>query len=273
MRSMTGYGQARSSHITVEIHSVNRKTLDMNIYLPKELLFLDVEIRRFLSEKLQRGQVTIRIQADLLDQKATLSHLKKLQKKWNDITDALKMPVQVTLPFLLDKMEEEPLKASPELKKELFHVLENALSAFLAMRAKEGAHLAKVLKGYVQEIETLVKKVEVKAPAIKERYRKTLQARLAEFSDERLLKEAMLYAEKSDISEEITRLYSHLAQMKKLLSSKGESVGRSLDFITQEMGRESNTLLAKAGDSEISLLGLEIKSLIEKIREQVQNIE
>ena len=83
----------------------------------------------------------------------------------------------------------------------------------------------------------------------------------------------MLYAERSDISEEIARLHSHLAQMKKLLSSKNESVGRALDFLTQEMGRESNTLLAKAGDSEISNLGLQIKSLIEKIREQVQNIE
>ncbi len=277
MRSMTGFGQGRSSHITAEIHSVNRKNLEISLYLPNELLFLDIDIRRFLSEQIQRGQITVRINADLLEHKETLAHLKTLQKKWNQISDHLKLKDQITLPFLLEKMEDEPLQASSQLKKDLFLVLEQALKAFLAMRAKEGAHLAKILKGYVEDIASLLKKIETKAPQIKDRYRKTLQSRLSELSlqieEERLFKEVMLYAERSDISEEITRLHSHLAQMKKLLSSKGESVGRALDFLTQEMGRESNTLLAKAGDSDISNLGLQIKSLIEKIREQVQNIE
>lgn len=273
MRSMTGYGQAKSSHVTIEIHSVNRKSLDINLYLPKELLFLDIDIRQFLSKTIQRGQVTVRLTADLRGAKATISHLKSLQKKWNQISAELKLKDQVTLSFLLEKMEEEPLTASPQLKKEIFQVLEQALAAFLAMRTKEGAHLSKALTAYLREITSLLKKVEEKAPVVKDRYRKTLQSRLAEFSDERLLKEAMLYAERCDISEEITRLHSHMAQMKKLLSTQGESIGRSLDFLTQEMGRESNTLLAKAGDGEISTIGLQIKSLIEKIREQVQNIE
>ena len=98
MRSMTGFGQGRSSHITAEIHSVNRKNLDITLYLPKELLFLDIDIRRFLSQNMQRGQITVRIHADLLEHKETLSHLKALQKKWNQISDALKLKDQITLP-------------------------------------------------------------------------------------------------------------------------------------------------------------------------------
>jgi uncharacterized protein (TIGR00255 family) len=279
---MTAYGRAQcltpSGRWVVEVHSVNRKMLDVHVHLPKELLSLDLEVRKWIGEAVHRGLVTVRVFLEADRVAASVKTLKHLKKSWEGIAKALGYDpkVAVDLPFLLEKLEAEaPLVDEKPLKGDLEKAVQAALKPYVQMKVVEGQALAKDISRRLKTIRTELKKVEKIAPQLKERYAEKLRERLSAFGEveERVLREIVLYAEKVDGSEEITRLYSHMEQIEEMLNEKKESVGRALDFLMQEMGREIGTLTAKSGDHEISRLAVVIKSEIEKIREQVQNVE
>lgn len=289
IRSMTAYGRAQcqtpSGRWMIEIHSVNRKMLDIHVNLPKELLSLDLDVRKWIGEEIHRGQVTIRVYLESDKTAASIKTLKILKKRWDAIAEALgyEAKAMVDLPFLLEKLETQaPEDEEKSLKADLKKAIHLALKPYSEMKKREGEALAKDVRKRLNTIRRELKKIEKIAPQLKKRYQAKLQERLSGFFahqseerqvEERLLREIVIYAEKVDGSEEITRLYSHMDQMEEMLLSKTESVGRALDFLMQEMGREIGTLTAKSGDHEISKLAVVIKSEIEKIREQVQNIE
>lgn len=282
IKSMTAYGraarQSASGQWLAEIHSVNRKMLDINLSLPHELLSLDLDVRKWIGEEVQRGQVTVRIQLASDRHDAVLSSLKELKKKWSAIAKELGYSPEkaIDFAFLTDRLTIVPLPIDqPRVKEDLKKVLQMALEEFIGMRKAEGAALESDLKKRLRLIRQGLKQIEKRAPQAALNYEKKLKEKIKEFvDDDRLMREVILFAEKCDVSEEITRLYSHLKQFDGLIASREKNcVGRTLDFLTQEMGREINTLLAKTADSEICRIAVTLKSEIEKIREQVQNVE
>ena len=282
-RSMTAYGRAqyhsKLGRWTVDIHSVNRKGLDLNIALPPTLLFLDGDLRKWVSSEAERGQVSIRISFEFLEFEESLKELKEQKKKWEKIGKALGYPASsIDLKFLVERLSPKQIPVEEKiLKADLHQAWEIAVKHWIAMKEKEGKSLAADIEKRMEHIEKELQKILKWQPMLQERYRKKIQDRMKEIhlqvEEDRLLKEAALLADKADISEEITRLQSHLDQMQEYLRSKEKSIGRTLDFLSQEMGREIGTLMAKAGDADISKAAIKIKSEVEKIREQVQNIE
>jgi uncharacterized protein (TIGR00255 family) len=282
-RSMTAHGRAKHhsklGRWTVDIYSVNRKGLDLNIALPSTLLFLEGDVRKWINEIAERGQVSIRIFFEFLEMNESVRLLKEDQQKWQKIAKALGYPTSVIdLKFLLERLNPTEIPVEEKaLKADLQKAWDIASANWIAMKHKEGKALVQDIEKRMQHIEKELQKILKWQPLLQERYRIKIQDRMKEIKvvieEDRLLREAALLADKADISEEITRLNSHLDQMNEYLRSKEKSVGRTLDFLAQEMGREIGTLMAKAGDTDISKVAIVIKSEVEKIREQVQNIE
>jgi uncharacterized protein (TIGR00255 family) len=294
IKSMTAYGRiTRPSSIgrwLVEIHSVNRKTLDFTVHLPKDFLQFDIEIRKWLSQAIKRGQVTVKINlccegmsTEFLQMK--MNHLKSFKNCLEKAAMELGYSSQeITFPFLFEQLQSlsngvDIQEKEDTIRKELQASIEEALKPFLKMRECEGKALALELEKHLQILQNYLQDIEKRAGKAEDKYRKKILDRLQEFKlmtkedQERVLREVVLYAEKIDISEEIARLKSHIQQFLSLLISEESSVGRTMDFLIQEMGREINTLAAKSDDADISFAALKIKSEIEKIREQAQNIE
>lgn len=290
---MTGYGRGESVQegykITAEISSVNRRQSEINVYLPRELEALESRARDAVNQRLARGRITARIgwQAS---EKAQVSHAqvnlplarayaKELRKLSRDlkIPDTLSLDHLVRLPglFQTDTALTDADHFWPGIEK----ALNQALDQLVKMREREGAHLAKDLKARVNTLRKGVKAIQEEAPAMVVRYRKQLQERiknaglpLPSEEEERLQKEIIYFADRSDISEELTRLQSHFKQFDVVLKS-GEPVGRTLDFLAQEMNREINTVGSKASDAKIAREVVNLKAELEKFREQVQNVE
>jgi uncharacterized protein (TIGR00255 family) len=289
IKSMTAYGRAsRTAPIgrwVVEIHSVNRKMLDVHVHLPKEFLLFDRDVRKWVGEGVQRGQVTVRI--FMQDEGQVSPHyaelLKDQKKNWEKIANELGYdPRQaVNLNFLVSQMHglalADVLQEEDALRSSLKETVEEALEEATRMKEREGAALSHDILKRLKLIDHCIPKILERSSLAVERYREKLRERLREFSgaecDERILREVVLFAEKLDITEELTRLRSHLDQFYRLLGSDEKSVGRTLDFLTQEMHREINTLASKSSDAEVSFLAVTMKSELEKIREQIQNIE
>lgn len=288
MNSMTAYGQANSREVEgiswqVEIHSVNRRHFDLSLSLPSHLLSLDVPIRKALAKEIGRGSVSVKISLQKGGHKQGLSgRLKELKDTWVDMAYELGYgPEEINLPFLLSRFDTESCSPSPlskEQEEALMLTLDKALAQFLKMRSKEGKELALDLKNRLKEVGLHLKEIEKKGATLASAYRDKLLERLKEIGalttvDERVLKEVALFAEKCDCTEEIVRLTSHLKQFDGQLKEKGPGVGKALDFLCQEMLREANTIGSKAQELEIIKTILLIKAGLEKIREQVQNIE
>ena len=282
-KSMTAYGRSKHQSSlgrwSVDIHSVNRKGLDIHVSLPPSLLFLDGDLRSWVGEAAERGAVTVRVSFELEELKESVKLLKNHKDRWEKIASALGYSKSsIDLSFLLERLGVEEI-AVPEkaLKADLQRAWIEAANQWLKMKQQEGKTLVKDIDKRLKTIEQELQKVEKLQPQLQEKYRNKIEGRMKELKidvpEELLIREAALLAEKADITEEITRLYSHIEQMDGYLCSKEKSVGRTLDFLAQEMGREIGTLMAKAGETEISKLAIKIKSEIEKIREQVQNIE
>lgn len=287
-RSMTGYGQAMSPEknglsFNVEIHSVNRKMLDMNIYLPKEFLHLDIEIRKKLRKEIQRGLVTVKITLKKSKQFSDEKSLKTLKLHWEKTAKSLGFSKEVIdFPFLASQMGNLSLEqmgiSQKSLETLLNQTLDKALKDFVKMREQEGKQLVADIKKHLEAILQKVSLFEKEMPKATEKFREKLLDRLKQIleeniEDERILKEVALFAEKIDIHEEITRLKSHLKQAEDLLKKKEEGIGRTLEFIIQEMLREVNTIASKSSNLNVTKATIIAKSEIEKIREQVQNIE
>jgi uncharacterized protein (TIGR00255 family) len=280
MKSMTGYASATAGPFLIEIHSVNRKGLDLGIGLPRELLAYDVEIRKWLGEELARGQVTVRVShAEGVKGAPDLSRLKKLKQGWEKVAESLGYQKKdIALSFLINQLVD--IREEPKGTRQFLQAgVKKALHLLTAMKKREGAALLVDIVKRVKMLEARVKQLEGKAGKTVSKYREKLRERILEATgldmkgDERMFKEVALFAEKVDVTEELTRLRSHFKQFYALLKSDEKSIGRTLDFLTQEINREINTLGSKALDAEISAVVVEMKSELEKIREQVQNIE
>ena len=290
---MTGYGRGDSIEgaykITTEISSVNRKQSEIVVNLPRELELLEPRVRNEVNRRVARGRVTVKVllhagegvssgkvQLNTALAKAYARELARLAKE-------LHIPGPVTLDHLLrapgvlqtDDLGNEAETVWPAVEKSL----DQALTALVAMRTREGVHLAKDLKKRIAVMKKSVGLIRVEAPGMVKRYQAQLRERIQNAglalpaeTDERLLKEVVYFADRSDISEELTRLASHFKQFDELYQS-AEPVGRTLDFLAQEINRELNTIGSKATDQTISREVIGLKAELEKFREQVQNVE
>jgi uncharacterized protein (TIGR00255 family) len=287
---MTGYGRGTAAldgrQVAVELSSVNRKQADISLSLPKALVELEPRVRDEINARISRGRLTVAVGLHAKEGKGSgainLVAAKNYREQLKALRKALKLEGEITLdqvlrgPGVLDAENEEieTETAWPALRK----ALKAALDQFVKMRQQEGEALAADLRKRVLAIQKNVKTIGVLAPKVMEHHRGTLLERAAkagleiEASDERLLKEIVFFADRSDISEELTRLRSHLDQFFTQLG-KDEPVGRTLDFLLQEMFRETNTIGNKANFLAISQIIVGMKTELEKLREQVQNIE
>jgi len=291
MRSMTGYGRGETDHdgtkFTVELNSVNRKQSDVVVNLPRDLIELEPRIRQTINENISRGRtnatVSLHSGSNGTRKLALNTELaRSYHEAMHSLQKELNTPGEITINTILQapgvmRFPEEAL--DPE---GTWPAVERALRAALAdlikMREREGKHLAKDLIHRLKAIRKKLKEVRTLHPDVVKRYRAALLDRIEKAGlplpneDERVLKEITFFADRADVSEELTRLESHLAQFAHHLRSK-EPVGRTLEFITQEIFRELNTLGAKGNDAAISQRVIGCKAELEKIREQIQNLE
>jgi len=291
MNSMTGYGRGEAARggakFTVEISTVNRKQAELSLYLPRELDALESRARDEINAKVSRGRIAARVQwtaksGDRAQVEIDRNLAKEYAKEYRKLATDLKLGGEVSLdtvlraPGVLQTSEEELDVES--LWTPLRTAVRAALKQLLAMRAREGANLKKDLQKRIDALQKSVKAVKRQAPKTVRRHREALLDRLNQsgldlkLDDERVLKEVALFADRIDIAEELTRLESHFGQFADYAKSKGP-VGRTLDFLSQEMNREVNTIGSKANDPLISRLVVAMKSELEKFREQVQNVE
>lgn len=291
MRSMTGYGRGEVDHggvkLSVELNSVNRKQSEIIVNLPRDLAELEPQIRRTINERISRGRMSVLVTLQESTNGARKLALDiGLARSYHEAMLALKKdldaPGEITIATILQapgvmRSPEHSVDAA-ETWPALHEALEAALDELVKMREREGKHLAKDLIHRLKVIRKEIKEVRVLYPDVVKKYRSALLERIEKagltlpVDDERLLKEVSFFADRSDISEELTRLESHLAQFAHHLR-KNVAVGRTLEFITQEIFRELNTLGAKSNDAAISQHIVACKSELEKIREQIQNLE
>lgn len=290
---MTGYGWGETSRngwkVTVELSSVNRKQSEIAVNLPRDLEVLEAQVRDVVNQRVARGRVSVRITLHASDAvnasrvrvnealaEAYARHLRKLARKLK-LSGEIGLDHVLRAPGVLESNQEatEAEDFWPEVEK----ALKQALNMMLTMREREGAHLHKDLARRIAIMTKAAARVTRQAPQVQKRYREQLMERVRQaglpasaIEEERLLKEALLFADRSDISEELTRLQSHFAQFAAYARST-EPVGRTLDFLAQEMNREINTIGSKANDSLISREVVVLKTELEKFREQSMNVE
>ena len=290
---MTGYGRGEHTQegykISAEVSTVNRKQAEVNAYLPRELEPLEARVRGEINKRVARGRVTARItlhagESALVSQaQVNTSLAKAYARELKKLAADLKISGELTLETLVRApgvfQADNALDDADHFWPAIESALQTALEACVKMREREGAHLLKDLKGRIATMRKSVAKVQKEAPAMVERYREQLRERIKNAGlplpaeeDERLQKEIIYFADRSDISEELTRLQSHFKQFDECTKSE-EPVGRTLDFLAQEMNREVNTIGSKASDSTIVREVVLLKTELEKFREQVQNVE
>ena len=290
IRSMTGFGRAstetKKGSYAIEVQSVNRRFLEASVYVPKDFLSVETEIRKLVAKKISRGQVVVRLsfypsEDNVQDLLPDIKLLKNLKKGWENIAKELQYKdCMVDLNFLSHQLKfssKEQMKEQASDIKEILKCLDAALDELIVMKEKEGDLLLKDIKKRLKLIENGVIKIEGKSKTACVDFEKKLKEKLEAFSkgsetDERILKEIAIYADRVDITEEITRLKSHLEQFN-LFCEKKEEIGRKMDFLLQEMTREINTISSKTSCTQVSIYVVDVKSELEKIREQVQNIE
>ena len=291
MYSMTGYGRGAASldgrELTIELKSVNNRFLDIGMKLPRQLSFLEDGLRKLLNESLSRGHVdvfvnyrnlrsdakTVRVDEALLQ--AYLISARESAKAL-DLEDDLTLSRALTLPDVTSILPaDEDQEALSELGKA---AMTEAIDALKVMRFKEGERLKLDLSSRMDTMTEYAAAIEKRAPAVAEEYRTKLTARIEELLGEtevdraRLATEVAIFADRAAIDEEIVRLNTHLIHFRELLETS-EPVGRKMDFLVQEMNRECNTIGSKANDGELTSIVLLCKAEIEKLREQIQNIE
>ena len=292
LKSMTAYGKSTQNtpigRITVEIHSVNRKHLEVVTFFSKELLRYEALIKNIVSEEVARGAVQVKIHI-VFDQISpvkivpNLPLIKQLKEGW----EAISKELGVTKEFDLNLLQKENNLFTYEedhhdeglYSLALTQAVKEALIPYKKMKTIEGIALSKDILNRLELMSKALAKIKERSAGSTERQRQKLIEKLKEFSaltvdhEDRLLREVVLHAERVDITEEITRFESHLQQFKELLNNNNHGVGKTLEFLVQEFLREANTIGSKALDVEITKHVVEIKTELEKIREQLQNVE
>ena len=291
MQSMTGYGKAEYSQegitLTVELKTVNNRFLDIIPKYPRAFISLDDLIRKTVQSKIKRGRVELFITYQnvnesgkvlIVDKSLASQYVelaKSLSEEYSLENDFSVLSLMRSNDVVTEQMGDEGAENLTEILKQ---TLETALDNLIEMRKVEGEKLQKDILSRAQTVETLVGEIIERAPQIKEEYHQKLRAKVEEIlgdvkcDENRLLQEVTLFADKSNIDEELTRLKSHVAQLRDICKA-GIDVGKKLDFLMQEFNRETNTVCSKSNDLEITKRGLALKNEIEKMREQVQNIE
>jgi uncharacterized protein (TIGR00255 family) len=290
MYSMTGYGRASALYgnleITIEVHSVNRKALDANITMPREWQLLEGSLLPILKGKVSRGRVMVTIQAQFTSDSGSgefdTHTISNLYRQFRSISNELDLEFKPSPEFLfqlaLYSKKNQVLPDAEVVKESLCGAFSDALDALLVMRKSEGVQLKADLGERLELLNACVKEVAAYAGDSVPHYRELLFQRLRQadlelnLDDERVLKEIALFADRSDIAEEITRLNSHLDQLGQFLDAEG-SVGRKIDFLLQEMNREINTIGSKSNDIRITRHVIDFKNELERLREQIANIE
>ncbi|OIO60915.1 MAG: YicC family protein [Verrucomicrobia bacterium CG_4_10_14_3_um_filter_43_23] len=291
MNSMTGYGIAvgncDESEVSVEISSVNRKSLEVSVYLPKEWVKMERDITKRIQERVGRGKINVYVKIASIDAEKGFTWnedgVGKIFNGLREMSEKLDVPFNpdVTLVLNAMKMSGQDSKLLPEdtVAPVVEVLLEKALDAFIETRQEEGNVLANDMAGRLTQLSTWAKEIAALSKPTIERYREQLMARLQQLNlsinleDERVLREIALFADKCDVSEEITRLNSHIDSFLQCIQKDEGRVGRKMDFICQELHREWNTIGSKANNIDISRIVVEAKNELERIREQVQNIE
>lgn len=290
--SMTGYGKGEHNDgkrsITAEIKTINNRYCDINIKTPRHLRFFEDNIRKILKNSLQRGRIDVYINIDYISESDTviMPNL-SLAKQYKDAIDSIKLElgmsgnpsIDTIIKFQDVLVAKEDDQDEDELRVCLENAVNEAVKSLLSMRATEGTELKADINQSMVKILELIEDISKNSDTIVEDYKNKFENRIKELlgsshelDENRLYTEIVIYADKSDINEEIVRFNSHMVQLKDALESGGQ-VGRKLDFILQETNREINTIGSKIGNLDIIQIVIEIKNLLEKIREQIQNIE
>ena len=290
-KSMTGYGKNvytdDTCKIVVEIKSVNSRYLEFINKIPRSLNYFEDSIRRAINEKVKRGRVETFIQFDAYSQDTACSidekmvvyyknHFEDIEKK-TGIKNDMEMSAYINLPNILTKND----NIDDDLQEKIICTLKGAVDNLNIMRENEGSKIAKDLKNRANNLKELTTKLESYTQDIEKTVFEKLQKKITELlsqvgleaDNSKIIEQAAFYADKMNVTEEIVRLYSHIDQLDEFLSQDSVEIGKKIDFLLQEMNREINTVGSKSQKSEIISLVVDIKSEIEKIREQIQNIE
>ncbi len=290
IKSMTGFGQAQYGtegyDTKVEIKSVNHRFLDVNIRIPRRYMLLEERIQQFIKQYAARGRFDLNIKLDAIQQASAVKVDKTLALAYHQALKELAETLDI--PFNLKIMDytrfsdvirlEEPEENLDEVWDTLKVPLAQALEQLVEMRIFEGQKLVDDITGRVDVIAGRVNDIEARSPEVEENCRKRLNARLEEvlpqsfIEPQRIIQEVAIFSDKISIAEEITRLRSHIQQFRDMLA-QGDSIGRKSDFLLQEMFREINTVASKANDAVMAAMVVDVKAELEKIREQIQNIE
>lgn len=290
IKSMTGYGKSSlsidSREYQVEIKSVNHKYIDTNIKMPRIISYLEEDIRKVITSKLKRGKIDIFISFENYSKdgndiqinsnlaKMYIQNLKKLAEEESisaniEVTEITKLPDVLTIKSNLDENQ---------IKSELLQTVEEAINQLINMRQSEGERISRDILSKISQIEEKKQEIFMLSTGLIDEYVVKLEARIKEIlkteelDKSRLMQEVVIYADKCSVEEEITRLTSHIEQLRNLINTN-EPNGKKMDFIMQEMNRETNTIGSKANNLEITNRVVDIKTILEDIREQIQNIE
>lgn len=291
IRSMTGYGKqslnVEKRGYQVEIKSVNHRYLDINIKLPKSISYLEDTIKKEISAKIKRGKIDVFITFENNSQegknitinkelaKLYIEQLKELAQEEKILNNIEVMDIAKLPDILIVKNDEEDEK----IQNELIEVVQGAISKIIEMKNIEGNKIEQDLLQRIDKIENKIVEISAKSTGLIEEYVVKLEKRIKEIlkteelDKSRLAQEVVIYADKCSIEEEVTRLKSHIYQFRNLISNNNETIGKKLDFLIQEMNRETNTIGSKANNLEITNGVIDIKTELEDIREQIQNIE
>ena len=291
IRSMTGYGKqsliVEKREYQVEIKSVNHRYLDINIKLPKSISYLEDTIKKEISAKIKRGKIDVFITFENNSQegknitinkelaKLYIEQLKQLAQEEKILNNIEVMDIAKLPDILIVKNDEEDEK----IQNELIEVVQGAISKIIEMKNIEGNKIEQDLLQRIDKIENKIMEISAKSTGLIEEYVVKLEKRIKEIlkteelDKSRLAQEVVIYADKCSIEEEVTRLKSHIYQFRNLIANNNETIGKKLDFLIQEMNRETNTIGSKANNLEITNGVIDIKTELEDIREQIQNIE
>ncbi len=290
IKSMTGFGQAQYGtegyDTKVEIKSVNHRFLDVNIRISRRYMLLEEKIHQFIKQYAVRGRFDVNVRLDATQQGSAVKVDKTLALAYHqalkELAETLEIPLNLKIMDYTRFNDvirlEEPEENLDQVWELLQVPLSQAMEQLVEMRIFEGKKLVDDITGRVDAIAAKVDEIETRSPQVEENYRKRLNARLEEvlpqsfIEPQRIIQEVAIFSDKISIAEEITRLRSHIQQFRDMLD-KGDSIGRKSDFLLQEMFREINTVASKANDAVMASMVVDVKAELEKIREQIQNIE
>lgn len=291
MKSMTGFGRAkleRNNRIyNIEIKSVNHKYCEVSVKLPRTLSYLEEKIKKEISNNVSRGKIDVFISFENYSEQGKqiiinkelaskyIEEFKKLAEENNLSSKEIPVTEITKLPDVLSLKNEEDEET---IEKELLEVLQEAISNFIQMRSTEGKKIQEDLYGRIEKINSEVDKISAYSTGLIKEYVVKLNERIKDLlktdvvDEQRLALETVIYADKCSVEEEITRLKSHISQFKNLIQEE-KAIGKKIDFLIQEMNRETNTIGSKSGNLEITNLVINVKTELEDIREQIQNVE